>query len=39
METMCMGPKGMGAPVAHNVSGHRALKRQQNNDIVVFLDV
>ena len=39
METKCMGPKGMGAPVAQYVSGHRALKKQQNNDIVVSLDV
>ena len=35
----CMGPKGMGAPVAMDVSGHRALKMQQNNDIVVSLGV
>ena len=35
----CMGPKGMGAPVAMDVSGHRALKKQQNNDIVVSLGV
>ena len=36
---MCLGLKGMGAPVAHDVSGHRALKKQQNNDIMVSLDV
>ena len=35
----CMGPKGMGAPVAMDVSGHRALKKQQNNDVVVSLGV
>ena len=35
----CMGPKGMGAAVAMDVSGHRALKMQQNNDIVVSLGV
>ena len=35
----CMGPKGMGAPVAMDVSGHRALKKQQNNDMVVSLGV
>ena len=34
-----MDPKGMGAPVAHGVSSHRALKKQQDNDIVVSLDV
>ena len=39
METTCMGPKGMGAPVTHDVSGHRALKKQQNNDTMVSLDV
>ena len=30
---------GMGAPVTHVVSGHRTLKKQQNNDIGVSLDV
>ena len=35
----CIGPKGMGAPVAMDVSGHRALKKQQNNDMVVSLGV
>ena len=39
MKSKCMGPKGMGAPVAHDVSGHRALKKQQNSDIGVSLDV
>ena len=33
MKSKCMGPKGMGAPVTHDVSGHRAL------DIRVLLDV
>ena len=28
---------GMGAPVTHDVSGHRALKKQQNDDIEVSL--
>ena len=28
----------MGAPVTHDVSGHRALKKQQNNDIEVSLE-
>ena len=35
----CMGPKGMGAPVAIDVSGHRALKMQQNNDVMGSLGV
>ena len=34
-----MGPTGMGAPVAMDVSGHRVLKKQQNNDMVVSLGV
>ena len=29
---------GMGAPVTHDVSGHRALKKQQNDDIGVSLE-
>ena len=29
---------GMGAPVTHDVSGHRALKKQQIGDIGVSLD-
>ena len=28
---------GMGAPVIHDVSDHRALKKQQNDDIGVSL--
>ena len=28
----------MGAPVTHDVSGHRSLKKQQNNDIEVLLE-
>ena len=28
---------GMGAPVTHDVSGHRALKKQQNDSIGVSL--
>ena len=39
MKSKFMGPKGMGAPVTHDVSGHRALEKQQNNDIGVSLDV
>ena len=39
MKYKCIGPKGMGAPVTHDVSGHRALEKQQNNDIGVSLDV
>ena len=35
----CMGPKGMGAPVAMDVSGHRALKMQQNKDVMGSLGV
>ena len=29
---------GMGAPVTHVASGHRALKKQQNSDIGVSLE-
>ena len=29
---------GMGAPVIHVVSAHRALKKQKNNDIEVSLE-
>ena len=29
---------GMGAPVTHDVIGHRALKKQQNKDIMVSLE-
>ena len=29
---------GVGAPVTHVVSGHRALKKQQNSDIGVSLE-
>ena len=28
---------GMGAAVSHDVTGHRALKKQQNEDIMVSL--
>ena len=35
----CMGPKGMGAPVAMDVSGHRALKKLWSKDMVVSLGV
>ena len=38
-EVQVYGPKGYGAPVTHDVSSHRALKEQQNNDIGVSLDV
>ena len=34
-----MGPKGMGAPVAHGVSSHRALKIQQKDNIWALIDV
>ena len=30
---------GMGAPVTHDVSGHWALKKQQNKDIIVSLEL
>ena len=39
MKSKCMGLKGMGVPVTHDVSGHRTLEKQQNNDIGVSLDV
>ena len=39
MKSKCMDQKGMGAPVTHDVSGHRALKKQQNSDLGVSLDV
>ena len=29
---------GVGAPVTHVVSGHRALRKQQNNDIGASLE-
>ena len=29
---------GMGAPVTHDVIGHRTLKKQQNDDIMVSLE-
>ena len=29
---------GMGVPVTHDVSGHKALKKQQNDDIGVSLE-
>ena len=29
---------GMGAPVTHDVIGHRALEKQQNEDIMVSLE-
>ena len=31
--TICMDSMGMGAPVAYDVTSHRALKKQQNSDI------
>ena len=34
----CINYMGMGAPVTHVVSGHRALKKQLNNDIEVSLE-
>ena len=39
MKSKYMGPKGMDTPVTHDVSGHRALKKQQNSDIGVSLDI
>ena len=33
-----MNHKGMGAPVTHVVSSHRALKKQQNSDIWVSIE-
>ena len=38
MKTKCMGPKGIDAPVSHDVSSHRALKIQQNWDIWVVIE-
>ena len=32
-----MNHRGMGAPVTHVVSSHRALKKQQNSDIWVSI--
>ena len=32
-----MNCRGMGAPVTHVVSSHRALKKQQNSDIWVSI--
>ena len=37
-ESYCMSHKGMGAPVTHDVSSHRALKIQQNQDIWVLIE-
>ena len=34
---MCNSYMGMGAPVTHDVSSHRALKKQQNRDIWVSM--
>ena len=39
METKCMGPKGMGAPVTHDVSSHRALKIWQKWDFWVLMEL
>ena len=39
MKTQCIDYVGMGAPVTHDVSSHRALKIQQNWDIWVLIDV
>ena len=38
MKTKCIGPKGMGAPVTHDVSSHRALKMQQKYNIWALID-
>ena len=37
--TMCMGSMGMGAPVAHDVTSHNALKIQHNGDIWVSVEL
>ena len=34
----CINYMGIGAPLTHVVSSHRALKKQQNNDIGVSLE-
>ena len=39
MKTQCIDYVGMGAPVTHDVSSHRALKIQQNWDNWVLIDV
>ena len=39
LKTQCIDYVGVGAPVTHVVSSHRALKKQQNSDIGVSLDV
>ena len=33
-----MNHRGMGAPVTHVISSHRALKKQQNSDIWVSIE-
>ena len=39
MLPQCNDHKGVGAPVAHDVSSHRALKIQQNDNIWALIDV
>ena len=39
MKTQCIDYVGMGAPVAHDVSSHMALKIQQNDNIWALIDV
>ena len=39
MKTKCMGPKGMGAPVTHDVSSHRALKKWQIWGLWVLMEL
>ena len=34
-----MNQMGMGAPVTHDVSSHRATKKQQNSDIWLLIHV
>ena len=39
MKTQCSYYVGVGAPVAHDVSSHRALKMQQKYNIWALIDV
>ena len=39
MKTQCNDYVGMDAPVTHDVSGHRTLKKQQNSDIWVSMNL
>ena len=39
MKTQCSDYMGMGAPVAHDVSSHKALTMQQKYNILALIDV